>query len=71
MDLSLREVSPGHWVQPCPCCTDEYEGPRSIDGSHADESQEGGESADSPEDTVERIDPITGVKVSEEDAPTG
>ena len=21
MDLSLREVSPGHWVQPCPCCT--------------------------------------------------
>ena len=22
MDLSLKEVSPGHWVQPCPCCTD-------------------------------------------------
>jgi len=22
MDLTLREVSPGHWVQPCPCCTD-------------------------------------------------
>lgn len=22
MDLSLREVSPGHWVQPCPCCAD-------------------------------------------------
>ena len=22
MDLALREVSPGHWVQPCPCCTD-------------------------------------------------
>ncbi len=22
MDLSLREVAPGHWVQPCPCCTD-------------------------------------------------
>ncbi len=21
MDLTLREVSPGHWVQPCPCCT--------------------------------------------------
>jgi oligopeptide transport system ATP-binding protein len=21
MDLSLREVSPGHWVQPCPCCS--------------------------------------------------
>jgi oligopeptide transport system ATP-binding protein len=21
MDLRLREVSPGHWVQPCPCCT--------------------------------------------------
>ncbi len=21
MDLSLREVSPGHWIQPCPCCT--------------------------------------------------
>jgi peptide/nickel transport system ATP-binding protein len=21
MDLSPREVSPGHWVQPCPCCT--------------------------------------------------
>ncbi len=21
-DLSLREISPGHWVQPCPCCTD-------------------------------------------------
>lgn len=21
MDLSLKEVSPGHWVQPCPCCT--------------------------------------------------
>ncbi len=20
MDLSLKEVSPGHWVQPCPCC---------------------------------------------------
>ena len=23
MDLALREISPGHWVQPCPCCTDE------------------------------------------------
>ena len=23
MDLSLREISPGHWVQPCPCCTNE------------------------------------------------
>jgi len=22
MDLGLREVSPGHWVQPCPCCTE-------------------------------------------------
>jgi oligopeptide transport system ATP-binding protein len=22
IDLSLREISPGHWVQPCPCCTD-------------------------------------------------
>lgn len=22
MDLSLREISPGHWVQPCPCCTE-------------------------------------------------
>lgn len=22
MDLALREVEPGHWVQPCPCCTD-------------------------------------------------
>jgi oligopeptide transport system ATP-binding protein len=22
MDLSLREVAPGHWVQPCPCCTE-------------------------------------------------
>ena len=22
MDLALKEVSPGHWVQPCPCCTD-------------------------------------------------
>jgi oligopeptide transport system ATP-binding protein len=21
MDLSLKEVTPGHWVQPCPCCT--------------------------------------------------
>ena len=21
MDLALREVAPGHWVQPCPCCT--------------------------------------------------
>jgi oligopeptide/dipeptide ABC transporter ATP-binding protein len=21
MDLSLKEVSPGHWVQLCPCCT--------------------------------------------------
>jgi oligopeptide/dipeptide ABC transporter ATP-binding protein len=21
MDLTLKEVSPGHWVQPCPCCT--------------------------------------------------
>ena len=20
-DLQLREVAPGHWVQPCPCCT--------------------------------------------------
>ncbi|MCB1078203.1 MAG: ABC transporter ATP-binding protein, partial [Verrucomicrobiae bacterium] len=22
MDLTLREIAPGHWVQPCPCCTD-------------------------------------------------
>lgn len=22
MDLSLLEASPGHWVVPCPCCTD-------------------------------------------------
>jgi len=22
VDLSLREVSTGHWVQPCPCCTE-------------------------------------------------
>ena len=22
MDLSLREVTPGHWIQPCPCCAD-------------------------------------------------
>jgi len=22
MDLGLVEVEPGHWVQPCPCCTD-------------------------------------------------
>ena len=22
MDLTLKEISPGHWVQPCPCCTD-------------------------------------------------
>ncbi|HYF35499.1 MAG TPA: oligopeptide/dipeptide ABC transporter ATP-binding protein [Prosthecobacter sp.] len=21
MDLALKEISPGHWVQPCPCCT--------------------------------------------------
>ena len=21
-DLSLKEISPGHWVQPCPCCVD-------------------------------------------------
>ena len=21
MDLTLKEASPGHWVQPCPCCT--------------------------------------------------
>ena len=21
MDLTLKEVSPGHFVQPCPCCT--------------------------------------------------
>jgi oligopeptide/dipeptide ABC transporter ATP-binding protein len=21
-DLSLKEVSPGHWVQPCPCCAE-------------------------------------------------
>jgi oligopeptide transport system ATP-binding protein len=21
LDLSLKEVAPGHWVQPCPCCT--------------------------------------------------
>jgi oligopeptide transport system ATP-binding protein len=21
MDLTLKEVTPGHWVQPCPCCT--------------------------------------------------
>jgi peptide/nickel transport system ATP-binding protein len=20
MDLTLKEVTPGHWVQPCPCC---------------------------------------------------
>lgn len=22
IDLSLKEVRPGHWVQPCPCCTE-------------------------------------------------
>jgi len=22
MDLTLKEVAPGHWVQPCPCCTE-------------------------------------------------
>ena len=22
MDLSLKEIAPGHFVQPCPCCTD-------------------------------------------------
>lgn len=22
MDLSLREVAPGHWLQACPCCTE-------------------------------------------------
>ena len=22
MDLRLKEVKPGHWVQPCPCCTE-------------------------------------------------
>jgi peptide/nickel transport system ATP-binding protein len=22
MDLSLKEVSPGHFVQACPCCVD-------------------------------------------------
>ncbi len=27
MDLSLREISPGHWVQPCPCCVDEVPNP--------------------------------------------
>ncbi len=27
IDLSLREVSPGHWVQPCPCCTEDYTEP--------------------------------------------
>ena len=21
MDLTLKEISPGHFVQPCPCCT--------------------------------------------------
>jgi len=21
-NLSLKEIEPGHWVQPCPCCTD-------------------------------------------------
>lgn len=21
MDLTLKEIAPGHWVQPCPCCT--------------------------------------------------
>lgn len=21
VDLTLKEISPGHWVQPCPCCT--------------------------------------------------
>jgi oligopeptide transport system ATP-binding protein len=21
MDLTLQEIAPGHWVQPCPCCT--------------------------------------------------
>jgi peptide/nickel transport system ATP-binding protein len=21
MDLALQEIAPGHWVQPCPCCT--------------------------------------------------
>ena len=28
IDLSLREVSPGHWVQPCPCCTEDYTEPK-------------------------------------------
>jgi peptide/nickel transport system ATP-binding protein len=22
VDLTLKEVSPGHWVQPCPCCSE-------------------------------------------------
>jgi oligopeptide transport system ATP-binding protein len=22
MDLTLKEVAPGHWVQPCPCCVE-------------------------------------------------
>ena len=22
VDLTLKEISPGHWVQPCPCCTE-------------------------------------------------
>lgn len=22
MDLTLKEIAPGHWVQPCPCCVD-------------------------------------------------
>ena len=30
MDLSLKEVSPGHWVQPCPCCTDEFDEDRDL-----------------------------------------
>ena len=23
LDLALKEVSPGHWVQPCPCCVEQ------------------------------------------------
>ncbi|MFT5465593.1 MAG: oligopeptide transport system ATP-binding protein [Verrucomicrobiales bacterium] len=22
VDLTMKEISPGHWVQPCPCCTE-------------------------------------------------
>ncbi len=58
MDLSLREVSPGHWVQPCPCCTDDF---RDTPEGHSKPPSwvvpEGGKE--------DRIDPTSGAKVSE------